>query len=106
LKKRSKKLLQMASGIGHNAETRMLPDRGKSFLVLFFKKEHPSLRLQNSDRGQPRRAINLAISQPRAIHLPATGTPLQLHHVLENLPQAGSTDRFAARQAPAIRVDG
>jgi hypothetical protein len=39
LKKRSKKLLQMASGVAPNAESRMLPVISKSFLVLFFKKE-------------------------------------------------------------------
>jgi hypothetical protein len=39
LKKRSKKLLSIASSDAFNQETWMLPVTGKSFLVLFFKKE-------------------------------------------------------------------
>jgi hypothetical protein len=39
LKKRSKKLLQMASGIRLNAEAPVPAETSKSFLVLFFKKE-------------------------------------------------------------------
>jgi hypothetical protein len=39
LKKRTKKLLPMASGEPFNAETHMLPVMSKSFLLLFFKKE-------------------------------------------------------------------
>jgi hypothetical protein len=39
LKKRSKRLLQIASGDQFDMESRMLPATDKSFLVLFFKKE-------------------------------------------------------------------
>jgi hypothetical protein len=40
LKKRRKKLLLIASGEEFNQGTGMLAARGKSFLVLSFKKEH------------------------------------------------------------------
>jgi len=40
LKKGSKKLLLVASGDDFIQGSRMLPVTGKSFLVLFFKKEH------------------------------------------------------------------
>jgi hypothetical protein len=40
--KRSKKLLHMASGVSLDRETPVLAETDKSFLVLFFKKEHPS----------------------------------------------------------------
>jgi hypothetical protein len=39
LKKRSKKLLQIAPGVLLKAEAQMLAETDKSFLVLFFKKE-------------------------------------------------------------------
>jgi hypothetical protein len=39
LKKRTKKLLQSASGTSLNAAAQLLADRSKRFLVLFFKKE-------------------------------------------------------------------
>jgi hypothetical protein len=39
LKKRSKKLLQLTSGVSFFAAAEM-PLKNKSFLVLFFKKEH------------------------------------------------------------------
>jgi len=39
LKKRSKKLLKLASDVPFNLLARMLPLMNKSFLVLFFKKE-------------------------------------------------------------------
>jgi hypothetical protein len=40
LKKRSKKLLLVAAGILFKAVNKLLPATEKSFLVLFFKKEH------------------------------------------------------------------
>jgi len=40
LKKRSKKLLLVAANISFEALNRMPHLTGKSFLVLFFKKEH------------------------------------------------------------------
>jgi hypothetical protein len=39
LKKRSKKLLLMAASIVFKVATWVMPAKGKSFLVLFFKKE-------------------------------------------------------------------
>jgi pimeloyl-ACP methyl ester carboxylesterase len=39
LKKRTKKLLQIAACAAFNTDARVLPDMNKSFLVLFFKKE-------------------------------------------------------------------
>jgi hypothetical protein len=39
LKKRSKKLLQIASGLQLNPATRRSAETDKSFLLLFFKKE-------------------------------------------------------------------
>jgi hypothetical protein len=39
LKKRSKKLLALASGVEDKRGASVLPETGKSFLVLFFKKE-------------------------------------------------------------------
>jgi hypothetical protein len=39
LKKRSKKLLQIASGVRLNQSARMSAETDQSFLVLFFKKE-------------------------------------------------------------------
>jgi hypothetical protein len=39
LKKRNKKLLQIASGSSLDPAARMLPETDKSFLLLFFKKE-------------------------------------------------------------------
>jgi F-type H+-transporting ATPase subunit delta len=43
LKKRSKKLLQISAGREVNLPARVVPERDKSFLVLFFKKEHSFL---------------------------------------------------------------
>jgi hypothetical protein len=40
LKKRTKKLLHIASGVSFTAAPRVLPLKSKSFLVLFFKEEH------------------------------------------------------------------
>jgi hypothetical protein len=42
LKKRSKKLLQMTTGVSFSAGARRLAETDKSFLVLFFKKEPSS----------------------------------------------------------------
>jgi hypothetical protein len=42
LKKRSKKLLQIARGTGPKGGNSVRPAPGKSFLVLFFKKERLS----------------------------------------------------------------
>jgi uncharacterized protein YjbI with pentapeptide repeats len=52
LKKRTKKLLSISQGDGPNGETLMLPARVKSFLVLFFKKEHSYLLLSLAITGQ------------------------------------------------------
>ncbi len=43
MKKRSKKLLQLAAGKSSNKQTRVLADINKGFLVLFFKKEYSFL---------------------------------------------------------------
>jgi len=42
LKKRSKKLLSVACGGAARHVPRALPETDKSFLLLFFKEEHPS----------------------------------------------------------------
>jgi hypothetical protein len=49
LKKRTKKLFLLASGVVFNAETRALPVMSKSFLLLFFKKEDLSSLVARSD---------------------------------------------------------
>ena len=60
--KRTKKLLQMGDGVWHRLWNHTPAVRDKSFLVLFFKKEHPSF-LTLSVNGKP--AYNL----PRTNHV-------------------------------------
>jgi hypothetical protein len=60
LKKRTKKLLLLASGGLFNAETRASPVMSKSFLLLFFKKEDlSSLVARSHDLGFSRAPAQL-----------------------------------------------
>jgi hypothetical protein len=51
LKKRTKKLLQIARATGPAQVHAVLPETGKSFLLLFFKKEVPSFILRKPTRA-------------------------------------------------------
>src|ERR1700678_1905199 len=59
---------------------------------------------EHDDGRQPRRAVNLTITDAR-IHLPTCRASAQLLHVFIDLTQARRADRFTACETSAIRVD-